>query len=152
MESVPIVAQYNSLPTQVREEIRSHAAFCRYEEFASALRRGLGREVSEAEARYLYVTLNPSCAGRKGSVLPEVRPVRIDAELDFLYSVVRRRIIMAIELEESQGIPLSLTDRMLEVALSILELKSKLAGQSSVLEEFVREVERAVSEDGGGEG
>ncbi|MEM4531334.1 MAG: hypothetical protein QXY39_05660 [Thermofilaceae archaeon] len=138
--SVPIIKQYNSLSGEIRNKIDELINKCDIIGLINILSEALNRKVSEREVRYLVLELNPNCA-RSGDIKIDInkyyKEVDIAKELDFIYNVEKERLIVSRQLEiDSGNVPLSITDKIVEVLVKIIELRAKKVPHIDTVDEL----------------
>ncbi|MEM4530572.1 MAG: hypothetical protein QXY39_01755 [Thermofilaceae archaeon] len=148
--SIPIVRQYESLSEKDKARVKEQASKCNASQLAELLTQILGRQVNEKEARYLMLELNPECAkpaSQRIDVQRYYEPVDLQREIDFIYNFEKERLLVARQVEiENGNIPLSITDRIVEVLVKIIELKVKHMPGANPLEELARMLEESQAE------
>lgn len=145
--SVPIIRQYNSLSEEKKAKVNELIERCDAEGVANLLSQYLARRVSEKEANYLVLELNPACGKPKEIRIDTekyYKQVDLAKELDFIYNFEKERLIVSRQLEKDSGeVPLTITDKIIEVLVKILELRMKVAPQSNVVDELKKLLEEA---------
>jgi len=150
----PILKWLKGLSDAERERVKSVLSGLDKGDGMAFLSQLLGRPVTEAEYLLVMGELGLKSKKERGEQ-PSEGSLDWERELKWLYSQVKRRIVMGREIEEREGVPLPSVDKMVEVASRLIEIAFKYKGGEKDIYSFLREVvegegsESEPSEEGG---
>lgn len=132
-----LVELFEDLEPDIQAELKSLAARCDELGITNRLEE-MGIFAEQEEIRQLLANLNPSCQPAF-KFIERVRVGSTVEELDWLYSLLKARILEGREMEKASNVHLRHVDDMISLALRALELKLESAPQGrDAIKDFIR--------------
>ena len=150
----PILAWLRGLGEEEREKVKQVLAGLDQGDGVAFLSQLTGRPVTEAEYLLVLGELGLTRrAGRDGGGDGGSGRIDWEEELKWLYSQVKKRIVLGRSVEDREGVPLPSVDKMVEVASKLVEIAFKYKSGEKDLYAFLSEITGEGDEsESGGEG